>query len=96
MRKMGKKQPNKSENEDNCTRRGTSMEKGVVKEDSERVLGGPWQVISFLLLLNQSFSHTHTYTHTVPRSCTRAFKFCLILSLQTLLGLGDSSKSVSH
>ena len=62
--------------------------------------------ISLLLLPNQSFSlslslslslsHTHTHTHTVPRSCTRAFKFCLILILQTLLGLGDSSKSVSH
>lgn len=41
---MGKKQLNKSENEDNCTRRGTSMEKGGMREDSEMVLGGPWHI----------------------------------------------------
>ena len=52
--------------------------------------------ISLLLLLNQSLSLSHTHTHTQFGSWTRAFKFCLILSLQTLLGLGDSIKSVSH
>lgn len=60
-----------------------------------RLRGGlrrPAASTSSPLLLYGSLSHTHT----VPRSCTRASKSCLILTLQTLLGLEDSSKSVSH
>ena len=47
------------------------MEKGLVREDSERVLGGPWQVFLyyfcrinlFSLSLSLSLSLTHTHTH---------------------------------